>query len=187
MSESNITKQALSNSLKQLMNEIPFDKISVGQICERCGMSRKSFYYHFKDKYDLVNWIFDSEIIKVISNDLNINCYQDRWKLIEDTCDYFYENRRFYRKALQIKGQNSFCDHFREFLEPVLKYRLSEIIGNDKIDDFVLNFCNDAIIDAMVRWIGNVNCMDSKEFVHKLKYLTKVICATISDEMEHME
>ena len=45
-------------ALKGLMAEMPFEKINVSQICERCGMNRKSFYYHFKDKYDLVNWIF---------------------------------------------------------------------------------------------------------------------------------
>ena len=39
--------------MKALMEERPFAKISVGDICERCGMNRKSFYYHFKDKYDL--------------------------------------------------------------------------------------------------------------------------------------
>lgn len=44
--------------MKKLMEKKPFSKISVGDICEDCGMNRKSFYYHFRDKYDLVNWIF---------------------------------------------------------------------------------------------------------------------------------
>ena len=60
MADSNITKRALATSLKELMLEQPFDKINVAQICARCNMNRKSFYYHFKDKYDLVNWIFDT-------------------------------------------------------------------------------------------------------------------------------
>ena len=58
MADSNITKNALATSLKNLMKEKPFEKISVSDICDACGMNRKSFYYHFKDKYDLVNWIF---------------------------------------------------------------------------------------------------------------------------------
>ena len=58
MADSNITKNALATSLKKLMREKPFEKISVSDICDDCGMNRKSFYYHFKDKYDLVNWIF---------------------------------------------------------------------------------------------------------------------------------
>ena len=58
MAESNITKNALADALKSLMREKNFDKISVLDICEKCNMNRKSFYYHFRDKYDLLNWIF---------------------------------------------------------------------------------------------------------------------------------
>ena len=53
MADSNITKRALASALKELMNEKPFARISVSDICTRCDMNRKSFYYHFKDKYDL--------------------------------------------------------------------------------------------------------------------------------------
>ena len=42
MADSNITKRALAAALRELMEEVPFDKIQVAQICERCGMSRWS-------------------------------------------------------------------------------------------------------------------------------------------------
>ena len=67
MADSNITKRALAEALKELMEEKSFSKISVADICGKCNMNRKSFYYHFKDKYDLVNWIFDTEFISVMS------------------------------------------------------------------------------------------------------------------------
>ena len=50
MSDSNITKRSLASALKELMEEMPFAKITVADICEKCGMNRKSFYYHFRDK-----------------------------------------------------------------------------------------------------------------------------------------
>lgn len=65
MADSNITKHALAQALKALTETLPFDKISVGNICAQCGLNRKSFYYHFKDKYDLVNWIYYTEFIEV--------------------------------------------------------------------------------------------------------------------------
>ena len=64
MSESYITKNALAASMKKLMEERDFSKVTVADICEGCGMNRKSFYYHFKDKYELVNWIFYEEFLK---------------------------------------------------------------------------------------------------------------------------
>ena len=63
MPDASITKYALAVSLRQLMDTTPFEKISIQDICAACGMSRKSFYYHFPDKYALVNWIFDTEFL----------------------------------------------------------------------------------------------------------------------------
>lgn len=65
--DSNLTKRALAAAMKELMEQMPFSKISVSDIAEQCGMNRKSFYYHFKDKYDLVNWIFDMEYLQLSS------------------------------------------------------------------------------------------------------------------------
>ena len=63
MPESILTKKALADSLKKLLTHLPFNKITVTEICQECGMHRQSFYYHFKDKYELVNWIFHDEFV----------------------------------------------------------------------------------------------------------------------------
>ena len=70
LSDSNITKRSLASALKSLMEEMPLAKITVGDICEACNMNRKSFYYHFRDKYDLINWIYDTEFISVARSKL---------------------------------------------------------------------------------------------------------------------
>lgn len=71
MADSNITKRALAAAFKSLMEEMPFSKITVAMICEKCDMNRKSFYYHFEDKYDLVNWIFDMDFqVRMINGHL---------------------------------------------------------------------------------------------------------------------
>ena len=95
MADSNITKRALATALKELMEELPFDKINVAHICERCDMNRKSFYYHFKDKYDLVNWIFDTEIISFMQSYSSSTELSERAEVILEICRYFYENRSF--------------------------------------------------------------------------------------------
>ena len=51
---SQITKRALEQSLKNLLLQKPLTKITVGDIAEDCGINRMTFYYHFKDIYDLV-------------------------------------------------------------------------------------------------------------------------------------
>ncbi len=52
----NITKKALEASLKKMMLKKPLDKITIRDITDDCGISRMTFYYHFQDIYDLIEW-----------------------------------------------------------------------------------------------------------------------------------
>lgn len=182
MADSNITKQALAASLKELMQEVPFEKINVAHICEKCGMNRKSFYYHFKDKYELVNWIFDTGFIEIAAVGTNKEKGNDRWAFIECVCEYFYEDKEFYRKALRIKGQNSFAEHFREYIFPILKNRLIDLLGKKTVDDFVVDFWADAVVCAIERWLLEKHCMEPKNFVEKIKTVVQNAADTIHQE-----
>lgn len=187
MADSNITKRALAAALRELMAEQPFEKINVSHICARCEMNRKSFYYHFKDKYDLVNWIFDTEFIALIQGAHPDDTYAQHWAFIQRACEYFYQNHDFYRKALQIQGQNSFRDHFREYIRPLLNDRLLYLLGPDQIDDFSMNFFIDGVLCAMERWLLTKDCMFPEEFVKKNRSFIETCAATICREMERAE
>jgi len=185
MADSNITKRALATALRELMEEVPFDKIQVAHICERCNMNRKSFYYHFKDKYDLVNWIFDTEFIALANESATDLSANDRWDLIERACLYFYENRSFYRRALKVKGQNSFSEHLREYCLPFIKVRIAYLIDESAADDFVTAFFADAMICAIERWLLDKECMPPEQFIDKLKRIIQGGAAAICQEMDH--
>lgn len=179
MTNSNATKQAMANALKELMLLLPFEKISVSHICEKCNMNRKSFYYHFKDKYDLVNWIFDIECISAITRQQSA----DRWALMEVLIFYFYENKTFYQKIIKIKGQNSFSEHFREFLYPIMRKRLDDIVEPSVKHDFMTDFLTDACICAIERWLSEKECMPPEQLMHVIKSLTESVAISLCSEM----
>ena len=58
MATSLITKKRIAKSFKKLLTEQAFEKISVRQIMEDAGIRRQTFYNHFLDKYELLEWIF---------------------------------------------------------------------------------------------------------------------------------
>ena len=66
MPRSNQTKQLLAQSLQELMATTPLEKISVNDIVDHANVGRNTFYYHFEDKYDLVNWYFQSGITRFL-------------------------------------------------------------------------------------------------------------------------
>ena len=66
MPRSNQTKRLLAQSLMDLMTTTPLEKISVNDIVDHAGVGRNTFYYHFEDKYDLVNWYFQSGVTQFL-------------------------------------------------------------------------------------------------------------------------
>ena len=179
MADSNITKKALAEALKELMEEKSFEKINIGDICEKCEMNRKSFYYHFKDKYDLVNWIFDVEFLTLV----NEKTYENMWEILPKLCDFFYDNRAFYRKALCIKGQNSFSEHFSELLFPVIANRLRDILNEKEVQEFQVTFIADAVVMAFQRWIVENGEMLPEDFLKQIKSSIKYIAIRYGDMM----
>ena len=55
------TKGMFADALETMMERIPLSKVRVADLCARCGVERRVFYYHFKDKYDLVAWMFERD------------------------------------------------------------------------------------------------------------------------------
>lgn len=178
MADSHITKWALSAALKELMQDKPFEKISVADICQMCQMHRQSFYYHFKDKYDLVNWIFDNEFIAVARK----SEFTDQWDFMHALCTYFFTNREFYRKVLTVKGQNSFTEHFREYLHPVLDRRIGELLGDQYVEEFHINFFADALICTIERWLSDKHSMQPQELIRLLQSLIHTRSVAVSQD-----
>ncbi|MBC8571240.1 TetR-like C-terminal domain-containing protein [Zongyangia hominis] len=70
------TKRALAASLKKLLGKKTLDKITVVDIVEDCEVNRQTFYYHFQDIYDLVEWIFLTEAEKAIGGKKTYDTWQ---------------------------------------------------------------------------------------------------------------
>lgn len=171
MADSNVTKRALADGLKQLMEHKPFAKISVGDICDTCHMNRKSFYYHFQDKYDLVNWIFYTEFVHTLNY-----CPDDKgWQHLNAVCSYFYDNKKFYSKALQIEGQNSFRDYFHDILESILLEYFKQYFATEKDSSFAAEFFTDAIISSLIRWLTSKDPCSPEEFTESIHNCVKLV------------
>lgn len=165
LADSNITKRALASAFKELMERQPFDKISIGAICEACELNRKSFYYHFRDKYDLVNWIYHTEFLAAARQ----KEHTASWDLMEDLCAYLYDNRNFYQKTFLVDGQNSFSDYFRDIVSTILAADLGDAFGDDEHLGFYVDFYTDAFVCAIKRWLSAKGCIPVEDFVGRLK------------------
>lgn len=183
MADSLSTKKALAEALKDLMKTESLEKISIGKICEKCNLNRKSFYYHFEDKYDLVNWIFDTEFLAVAAT----KTYTKKWDGIEDLCRYLYLNKAFYKKALKVNDLNSFTNHLKSIIQPLIKMRLDELLKGDGATKFQLNFYTDAFIFTIARWLLDPNLIPYNEFLEELKSCIYMTAADAVKEFDNQQ
>lgn len=155
-----VIKKALSRTLKELMLEKPFEKISTEEICERTGISKRNFYRYFSDKYELLSWIYEDEYFSklAVHDDWTV------WDYFPAICEYCYNDRVFFRRALQVKGQSSPRIYWKQVLTPLIRHDFEDTYRSDIAADFYIDKETDALFDYMQIWIKSEPCMPPAEF-----------------------
>ena len=100
-----ITKKIIAYSFKELMKQNEFEKIYIKEIMNHADYRRQTFYDHFSDKYELLDWIYNQEITEIIEHFIS---YEHWTKIIPRILHYFEKNKKFYQKTLTIKDHHSF-------------------------------------------------------------------------------
>lgn len=114
---------ALADSLKDLVLRVPFEKITIKQITDGAGVIRVTFYNHFQDKYDLLGFIIQKEILEPVGILLKNGMYKEALTLIFTNIK---KDGAFYQKAVKIEGQNSFEDITEDCIYKLLFELFSE-------------------------------------------------------------
>jgi probable dihydroxyacetone kinase regulator len=147
------TKAKLADSLKDLMKKTPFRKITIQNVTDHCGLNRQTFYYHFKDMYDLLRWIYQNEIFRDFGLDRN-------WKnTLLTTLKYAKKNKVFLRNTVRSLRKES----IERFLYPfvfkwasrVFDEACSGLFIRQEDRNFLVKFFSHAFLDAILIWIGN--------------------------------
>ena len=154
MKRSNRTKQDLAASLKLLVRTTSLPDISVQDIVDSSGISRHTFYYHFIDKQDLVQWVFRSEVIEPMEKEAEgfLN------KLV-DIMQRMQKEPFFYSRALEVSGQNSFSEYFFEAMLQISSSCLEEFaqsrdaLLSKKTQDFFSRCMTYAVVGMIREWI----------------------------------
>lgn len=153
MSESFITKQALANGLKTVMQQKSFDKITISDITKSCGLNRQTFYYHFQDKFELLNWIFYNEVIVILTDGLSFDNWQDN---LYHMLHVMENDKSFYQNAIK----QSFQDEFNEYLVSISTALFCNIIDdltkeeqmNEEDKKFIAEFYSYGVVGLIIEW-----------------------------------
>lgn len=151
------TKLLLASSLKELCRTKPLSKISIQDIVDNCGMTRNTFYYHFLDKQELINWIYRYECLE------DLNRFQElllagQWDVVNlSVLENLEKSRDFYIKALKADGQNCFNDYMLEMATYIFDITITTVLGDRTIPAefkaFLVTFYASAFTNVTIDWL----------------------------------
>lgn len=148
-------KELLAKSLMELMEQKPLAKVSVQMIAENCGLTRQTFYYYYKDKYDLVNQVFQ----KLVNDVYGASSPDTPWeKVLGDMLFNMQQHRKFYANALAHTSQNSLDSFMKEYTRTAYVRALEKRIPSGDISEdltFAITFNSYGAVGVMSEWIEN--------------------------------
>ena len=172
MSDSLITKKAIATSLKDLMRKKDLQKISVSDIVGHCGINRQTFYYHFKDKYDLVNWIYYNEVVAAVIHNENSEDWSD---VVLGVLLGMQREKNIYINALNVTGQNAFQDYFFDVTKNILTGLIDsteeENGYTEEEKNFFAEFYCYGLVGIAVQWARGGMKQPPEEIVRRLSRL----------------
>ncbi len=159
------TKEILAQSFLELAETKRIDKITIKEITDNCGMSQPTFYNHFKDKYDLIVWIYVEDARKIMEK-IGNDGYMWRDTLLEGT-RYFAEKRNFAINALRhTSGHDSFIVLVQQKNVELLVSEVRKKLMTERIPDELLGmikvYCY-GTVQFMFEWLlGNMQITPEK-------------------------
>ncbi len=157
------TKEKIATAVKELMRQKSIRKITVQDIMDETGMKRQSFYYHFQDIYDVIEWICFKELIHKV--DVEQETSIEEW--LGDLIDTIEEDRCFYRKLanevewrrIALRAKEPVAEQIEKLL---MHSRESE--GNTTEENlFLIDFFSTSLIYYLLDFISNKKIMTEEE------------------------
>ena len=158
--------------MKKLLLEKPLNKITINDITEDCGVNRMTFYYHFKDIYDLVDWILVEDAAKALEGRQSFETWTEAFL---DILHQIQENKVLVLNVYRSVGREQVEQYLYKMLDPMLKdfadRECRDITVQDDDKQFVVDFYKYALVGMALEWIRKDMKEDPVRMTERLNVL----------------
>lgn len=150
-----LTKQAIRKAFVKMLNEKPFNKITVKDIVEECVINRNTFYYHYADLYDLLSEIFNSELQTAIDK-YNNNLSWEEGFLI--ATQFALDNRKAVYHVYNSIHKEELVKYLYNISNEIMtRFIQKESVGisaSDTDKKIIISFYQCALTAMVIEWVS---------------------------------
>ena len=181
---SQVTKRALEASLKNLLLQKPLSKITINDIAEDCGINRMTFYYHFRDIYDLIEWSCEEDASRALGGKKTYDTWQQGLLQIFEAVQ---DNKPFimnvYHSVSREQVENYLYRLTYDLLAGVVEEQAAGMSVREEDKAFLATVYKYMLVGLMLDWIKGDMKADPKLIVDRLAL---VIHGNIREALERL-
>lgn len=181
--ESQRTKELLAASLKKKMARKSLSKITVTELVKDCGLNRRTFYYHFKDIYDLAAWMLKTDTADFVELCSSTKTWEEGVRAVlyyikdnKDIC--LYSMDELGRDILQQFFYRAVYEHVHKLLDEVRAGRYVD----EKLMDFMVGYYTLSFAANVIGWISAGMKPSPEEIV---SLMSLVIAGSVDKSMDN--
>lgn len=167
------TKQAIMRTFAEMLEDMPFDKITVSAITKRCGIGHNTFYYHYQDIYDLLDEWLRKELGPWTKNldgeKRNFDRWEDDLKAILHSCQ---ENKKVVDHIFDGLSRDRLERYVFSFADNVFLQYVEQQPGAEKVSpqrrQDIANYCRYAFFGYFLKFLWNNMADDVDSGVDRL-------------------
>ena len=169
---SQLTKRAITESFMKLINQVPFDKITVKDIVEDCGVNRNTFYYHFRDISDVVECALLREVDQVFERPVEVDSVLE---CLEVLVNLIGENKKAMLHIYCSVQRETFTRALDKMCQYIVKqyviHNFEEEIMEKEDMKALMHFYKCVMTGVILDWMDHRMSYDLTEYAEKLRSL----------------
>ena len=151
-----ITKKLLADALYQKMKVKSFDKITIKELVQECGLNRQTFYYHFPDIFGLLEWMFQQDAEQLMKKYDHIDVWEQGF--MELLC-YIKKNKAVCMCTLHSLARDKLEQFVYKDVHRLILGIMGEVGGDLSIQkegkEIDARFYTLALCSLVVHWMKN--------------------------------
>ena len=152
----NRTKKAIARATQELLREKPLNKITVKEITDKCDLTRNSFYYHFSDIYDVVNWIFEDEVESFVEQYVDEQNFDEG---ILKGIQFLYDNKDMLQHIYRTLQHENVDRYIGRMIDNIIMKLINSMDMDGEYDEETRKvtalFYRSALVGVIQQWLSN--------------------------------